>query len=122
MQKQGEIILVENHIATVRVYKSDEPSSLTIRARAGEGFSVGDFVNVNVNSFVFLFSVLFAYLFPFVISGITYLVAGFFTDNIGIIQVLFLISLAFSYILAVKLEKTKLFKGMSVGEITSHAE
>ena len=122
MQKQGEIILIENHIATVRVYKNDEPSSLTLRARVSDGFSVSDFVNVNLNSFVFIFSVLFAYLFPFVVSGITYLIASFFTDNIGIIQVLFLSSLAASYILAVKLEKTKLFKGMSTGEIISYAE
>ncbi len=122
MQKQGEIILIENHIATVRVYKNDEPSSLTLRARVGEGFCVADFVNVDLNSFVFIFSVLFAYLFPFVISGITYLIASFFTDNIGIIQALFLSSLVASYILAVKLEKTKLFKGMSAGEITDYAE
>lgn len=110
MKKRGEITDIKNNIATVRIYKGDEPTSLTINAKIQEVFSVTDMVEVEINPLPFFLCVIFSYILPFITVFFAYAITSSFTDNIVIIQLVMLAVLALNYLSAGVVEKNTYFK------------
>lgn len=127
MIKQCEIIDINENIATVRLYKTKKhkgsvPTAKLATAKLKADAHVGDFALADVNTFMYFLSTVGSFAFPFVTSLASYFVTALFTDNIVIMQSVFLISLAATYIIAGYVEKKLLFKKFSVCTVTEIIE
>ena len=122
MKRQGEITEIRNHIATVRIYKNDEPTALTVNARFRGDFSVTDMVNLEINTIPFRLYVTFAYLLPFITVFLGVKISGVFTQNIIIREIIVLSTLLLTYLGAKRFEKTEFFEKVTFCRITGLAE
>lgn len=122
MIKQGEITDIRNNIALVRVYKDGEPTTVTVNAKMKGDFSVADMVDLEINPFRFFIFSAFSYIFPFIAASLAYIISGIFTDNIVITEIVVLISLFASYLLAAFFEKSSLFEKLTVCTVFNMSE
>ena len=122
MRKEGEITEIKNHVATVRVYKDDEPTTLTVTASFRGDYKVTDFIILDMHPFLFFIYSTFAYIFPFITASVSYSIARLFTDNVITVQVVIFLTLFLTYLLSVYFEKTSFFERLTVCKITGKIE
>lgn len=122
MIKQGEITDIRNNIALVRIYKEGEPTTVTVNAKMKGDFSVADTVDLEINSFKFFLFTAFSYIFPFIGAALAYIISAFFTDNTVVTEIVVLISLFVSYLLAVLFEKSALYEKLTVCTVFDMSE
>ena len=122
MKREGEITGIKNHIATVRIYKDEEPTSLTVNASFKGDYAVADYILVEMHPVLFFLYTTFAYILPFITASIAYAVSSFFTDSVITNQVVLLLTLLVTYLLSLYFEKTTFFEKLTVCKITGKIE
>lgn len=118
MKKHGEVIGLENEKITVRIYKirndEGEPTSVTVSAPKTISCEIGNIVEVEINALLFFLSSTAGYLFPFLTGLISYFITANFTENLLVLQLVFLITLALTFYFATCITKTSFFKNMII--------
>lgn len=122
MIRQGEITEIRSHMATVRIYKNEEPTALTVNARFRGSFSVADMVEVEIRTVPFRIYTALSYAVAFVTVFLSYAAAGIFTDNIIIKELVLLAVLLLTYLGAKQFEKTSFFEKVTFCKILGLSE
>lgn len=123
MKKYGEITAIHNQKATVRIYKIKKnkeavATAKTLTASLIAEATVGDMAEIEVNGFFLFLSTVLGYLFPVFIGVFVHGVAAFLTDNLIIMQSLFMLSLIVTYIFASHITKKPFLKKFPVCTVT----
>ncbi len=116
MIKQGEIVDIKNRSATVRLYRGEKPTGVTLDAKTKEDFQLSEIVLVKMNGFTFFLCTVFSYILPFITTLLAYLISARFTDNVVIIEVCIFAVLFLTYIFVKLFEKTAMFKKLTFCE------
>ncbi|MBQ7876381.1 MAG: SoxR reducing system RseC family protein [Clostridia bacterium] len=127
MKKYGEITAIYNHTATVRIYKikrNEEAVSTakTLTASLATEASVGDMAEIEVNRALLFLSTVIGYLFPVFTGVFVHGVAAMLTDNLIIMQSLFMLALMITYIFASHISKKTFFKNLPICTVTKIVE
>ena len=127
MKKYGEITAVYSHTATVRIYKVNRNGDATSTARTltaslNIAAAVGDMAEIEVNRALLFLSTTIGYLFPVFTGVLVHGIAAALTDNLIIMQSLFMLTLMATYVFASHIGKKPFFKNLPICTVTKIVE